>query len=141
VFQGIDKQKVASCSSSQPTSKRDPERGSGIVKAVIWTFILACAAFVAFRIIPAYFSNYQLSDKMQEQAKFAVVKGYSEEQIRENVFKMVEELEIPAKREDIKVAASLRGVKISVDYTVPVDLVVYQMDLHFTPSSENKSLI
>ena len=27
-----------------------------------------------------------------------------------------------------------------VDYTVPVDLLVYQMNLHFTPSSENKNL-
>jgi hypothetical protein len=31
-------------------------------------------------------------------------------------------------------------VKISMDYTIPVDLLVYQLNLHFTPSSENKAL-
>jgi len=31
-------------------------------------------------------------------------------------------------------------VKIAIDYTVPVDLLVYHFDLHFTPSSENKAL-
>jgi hypothetical protein len=31
-------------------------------------------------------------------------------------------------------------VKISVDYIVPVDLLAYHVDLHFQPSSENKSL-
>jgi hypothetical protein len=28
-----------------------------------------------------------------------------------------------------------------LDYTVPIDLLVYKMQLHFTPSSENKSLL
>jgi hypothetical protein len=32
-------------------------------------------------------------------------------------------------------------VKISLDYTVPVDLLVYHIDLHFTPESENKSIV
>jgi hypothetical protein len=27
-----------------------------------------------------------------------------------------------------------------VDYTVPIDLLVYHLDLHFTPSSENRAL-
>jgi len=31
-------------------------------------------------------------------------------------------------------------VKISLEYTVPVDLLVYSTELHFTPSSENKAL-
>jgi hypothetical protein len=31
-------------------------------------------------------------------------------------------------------------VKISLEYTVPVDLLVYSTVLHFSPSSENKAL-
>jgi hypothetical protein len=27
-----------------------------------------------------------------------------------------------------------------VDYTVPIDILFYHVDLHFTPSSENKSI-
>jgi hypothetical protein len=69
-----------------------------------------------------------------------VVNHYTDEQIRENVFKVVQDLEIPAKREDIKVEASNRIVKIAMDYTVPIDLLSYHLDLHFTPSSENRSL-
>jgi hypothetical protein len=54
--------------------------------------------------------------------------------------KEVADLEVPVKREDVTVAVSPRVVKISVDYTVPVDLLFYHLDIHFTPSSENKSL-
>ena len=45
------------------------------------------------------------------------------------------------KREQIKVINTSKVVSISMDYTVPVDLLVYHLDLHFTPSSENKSIL
>jgi hypothetical protein len=84
-------------------------------------------------------ANYQLSDKMQEQARYAVVNRYSEDQIRENIFKVVQDLDIPAKREDVKVLSTNQVVKISMEYTVPVDILFYHLDMHFTPSSENKA--
>jgi predicted AlkP superfamily phosphohydrolase/phosphomutase len=116
------------------------QRGGGTIKAILWTAILIYGAFVAYKILPAYVAEYQLADKMQEQARFSVVNRYSEEQVRDNIFKVVKDLEIPVKREEIKVVASQEVVKISMDYTVPVDLLVYQLNLHFTPSSENKNL-
>jgi uncharacterized membrane protein len=119
---------------------RSGERGEGKIKAIIVTAIIALAVYAAIKIVPPYAAEYQLADKIQEQARFAVVNHYTDEQIRENVFKVVQDLEIPVKREDIKVEASNRVVKISIDYTVPIDLLAYHMDLHFTPSSENKSL-
>jgi cell division protein FtsL len=119
---------------------RRSQRGAGKLKAVIYTAILLAAIFAAVKILPAYVADYQLSDKMQELARFAIVNRYSEEQIRDNVYKAMQELSIPAKREDIKVSVNQSIVKISLEYTVPVDLVVYQMELHFTPSSEGKSL-
>ena len=116
------------------------QRGGGTIKAILWTAILVYGAFVAYKILPAYVAEYQLADKMQEQARFSVVNHYSEEQVRDNIFKVVKDLEIPVKREEIKVVASQEVVKISMDYTIPVDLLVYQLNLHFTPSSENKNL-
>lgn len=116
------------------------ERGEGKLKALIFTAVLLLGIYSAVKIMPAYIANYQLSDKMQELARFSVVNRYSEEQVRDNVFKVIQDLEIPVKREEIKVTASSAVVRISLDYTVPVDLFFYHLDLHFTPSSENKSL-
>jgi hypothetical protein len=119
---------------------RSHQRGAGKIKAIIVTAIIVFAFYATIKIVPPYAAEYQLADKMQEQARFGVVNHYSDEQIRENVFKVVQDLEIPVKKEDIKVAASNQIVKISIDYTVPVDLLSYRLDLHFTPSSENRSL-
>lgn len=122
------------------SAQRRFERGGGKLKAIIYTAILALGIYSAVKLVPPYMSNYQLSDKMQEMARYAVVNRYSEEQIRDNVFRAMQDLDIPAKREAIKVTASNALVKISLDYTVPVDLLFYHIDLHFTPSSENKAL-
>ena len=120
---------------------RRTERGEGKFKAFLILAIVLLAIYSAVKIVPVYVSNYQLSDKMQEQARFAVVNRYTEDQIRDNIFKVMEDLEIPVKREAIKVVSSNAVVKISVEYSVPVDLFFYHLDLHFSPSSENKALL
>lgn len=120
--------------------RRGRQRGAGRMKAIAYTAVFLMAIYAAFKLVPPYVSEYQLHDKMQEQARFAVVNRYTPEQIRENIFKVVEDLDIPAKREDIKVTATPELVKISLEYTVPVNLLVYSTELHFSPSSENKAL-
>src|SRR5882757_1752646 len=122
------------------TAHRRSEQGEGKVKAVIYLAILLFVIYSAVKLVPIYVSAYQLSDKMQEQARFAVVNRYTEEQIRDNIFKVVQDLEIPVKREAIIITANNSIVKISMEYSVPVDLLFYHRDFHFSPSSENKAL-
>ncbi len=123
------------------TARRRFERGEGRLKAIVYTAILVFAIYSAVKILPSYVSNYQLQDKMQEQARFAVVNRYPEEHIRDLIFKEVQDLDVPVKREEIKIVSNSGVVRISMDYTVPIDLFVYRFNLHFTPSSENKSLL
>jgi hypothetical protein len=78
---------------------------------------------------------------MTEQARFAMVNRYTEDQIKDLIYKVVQDLDIPAKREDIKVANTSRGLNISLTYTVPVDLMFYKTDLTFSPSSEGIDLM
>jgi hypothetical protein len=120
---------------------RRSESGEGKLKALLSTVIIALLVYSAFKIVPVYVANYQLSDKLQETARFAIVNRYSEDQIRDTIFKEIQSLEIPARREDVKVSSTQSLVTISVDYTVPVDLFFYHVDLHFTPASENKSIL
>jgi uncharacterized membrane protein len=120
---------------------RRSQRGAGKLKAIIFTVIFILAIFVAFKLVPPYVNEYQLQDKMQEVARFAIVNRYSDEQVRENMFKVVQDLDLPIKREEIKVYISQATCRISLDYTVPVDLMFYSTELHFSPASENKSIM
>ncbi|GAC1623676.1 MAG: hypothetical protein NVS9B13_17610 [Candidatus Acidiferrum sp.] len=128
--------------SKQPGSSacRRSERGEGKIKAILVTVIIATGVFAGFRIVPAYVNDYQLKDKMQEIARFSVVNRETEEQIRDKVFKVVDDLDLPVKREEIKVIALQKRVTIGVNYTVPIDLKFYQTEIHFTDSAENSAL-
>jgi len=116
------------------------ERGEGKFKVIVFLVIFVSLIFVGFKTVPAYVAEYQLADKMQEVARFSVVNRQNEEQVRDAIFKVIQDLDIPATKEDIKVTSSNSLVTISVDYRVPVDLLVYSTELHFSPSSENKSV-
>jgi hypothetical protein len=116
------------------------QRGEGKLKTILFLLFFASMIFVGFRTVPAYVAEYQLADKMQESARFAVVTRQNEDQIRESIYKVVQDLEIPAKKEDIKITSTNNLVTIAIDYNVPVDLLFYQTEMHFSPSSANKSL-
>ncbi len=122
-------------------SSRRSQRGEGKLKAIIYTVILVVGVFVAFRLVPLYVNEYQLQDKMNEQAKFAIVNRYTEEQVRDILFKVIQDLDIPATRDDIKLATTNHGISISVTYTVPVDFFVYKTDITFSPVSEGLDIM
>jgi hypothetical protein len=131
------------CFSVNPklNSTRRGQRGEGRLKAIVYLVILIAAVYAAVKIVPLYVAEYELKDKMGEQARFAVVNRYTPDQIRENIYKTIQDLDIPAKREDIKVETNYHGLVITVNYSVPVDFLVYKTDFNFSPSSEGKDIL
>jgi hypothetical protein len=117
------------------------QRGEGRLKAIVYFAILIGAVFVAVKVVPVYVAEYQLKDKITEQARFAVVNRMNDDQIKDSIFRTIQDLDIPAKRDDVKVANTNHGIEISVNYTVPVDFLIYQTELNFSPSSEGIDLM
>jgi len=102
--------------------------------------MLALVVYLAVKVTPAYVNNYQLHDKMQTVARFGVVNRTPEDEMRDTILREIRDLGIPAKREDIHIEASPRDVRISVSYTVVVDLPGYQLKLHFNPTADNRAM-
>jgi Domain of unknown function (DUF4845) len=119
---------------------RDRQRGGSRISSIIMLLVLAAMAYAAFKIVPAYFADYQLNDAMTTEARFAQVNRKGAADVQDDIWKKVQELGIPAKKQDIVVITDQGSVKISVSYTVPVDLVVTQKDLQFHDQADNKAL-
>jgi hypothetical protein len=117
------------------------QRGAGRLKALIYTAFLIAGVYAAYKLVPPFVAEYQLKDKMIEQARFAVVNRYEDKQIRDNIMATIADLDIPAKPEDVKVLHTGSGVAISVNYSVPVDFIVYKTELNFSPSSEGRDIM
>jgi hypothetical protein len=117
------------------------QRGAIRLKVVFWTAILAALIYISIKIIPPYFSNYQLEDDLHEEALFSLGK-FNDETVRDRILRKIQVHGIEATKDNIHILQNdVRGLKISVDYTVNVDLKVYELKLHFTPTSDNQSLV
>ena len=122
--------------------RRRRHRGGSRLKAILWTVALLLLIYAGIELVPPYINQYQLQDKITAEVRFDTVNRKTDDQIRDIIFREIQDLNIPARREDIKVEINTyHMVRISVEYTVPVDLFFYHTELHFVASSENKSLI
>ncbi len=119
---------------------RERQRGGSKFSSIMMLLILGSMAFAAFKIVPAYFANYQLQDSMVTEARFAIVNRKGATDVQDDIWKKVQELGIPAKKDDIQVTADQGLVQITVNYSVPVDLIVYQYSLQFHPQVDNKAI-
>jgi hypothetical protein len=122
---------------------RDRMRGTARLNLIMTLLFLGATIFVAVKIIPPYFTNYQFQDAVESEARFALA-GYprkSEDDIRQDIFDKAQKLDLPIKKkEEILVTMNQGSVSISLDYSIPIDLLVYQFSLQFHPHADNHTI-
>ena len=118
---------------------RQTEKGAGRAKLIFVLLVLAVGAYCALKIVPVYLSNYELQDKIHQLAIQAIVDHSSAQAVQDRVLEYAKELGLPVARENVTVQVG-NVVTINLDYTVPIDLKVYMLTLHFTPSAENRQI-
>jgi predicted membrane protein len=119
---------------------RRSQSGSARLKAIVWTAMLAAFVYVCIRVVPVYMSDLEFRDTMQSAARFASVNHLSTDDIRKKLWKEAQRAEMPIRLEDIKVNNQDGRCEISANYSVTVDLHVYQWTLNFHPSASNSRL-
>jgi uncharacterized protein DUF4845 len=119
---------------------RNRERGSSHLKAILWILALVAFIYVTAKVTPPLINDFEFQDGVQTIARFATATRQAPEQIRAAILKEAEKDDVPIDANDIKVQAVNGNVKIKVDYSVTVDLTVYQWTLNFHPSISNDSL-
>jgi Domain of unknown function (DUF4845) len=97
--------------------------------------------YVGVKVIPILFTNMQFQDAIQSTARFASVNRQSVDDIRASVLKEAESEDIPITAQDIHVKGDGGHVEIAADYSVTVNLGVYQWTLNFHPYAKNNPLL
>jgi hypothetical protein len=116
------------------------ERGGTKINLLLTLLILGSMIFAAVMLIPPYFTKYQLQDAMNTEARFASYNRKTDEEIREDVWKKVVELGVPAKRADIHIINENNNTQIDVNYTVPINMLFKTYDWDFHAHGDNHSL-
>lgn len=127
---------------NRPAKQRASQRGEGKLNTIITLAILGGMIFTGVKIVPVYFAKYQLQDSIDTESKFALT-GYPKktpDDVRQDVYKKALDLGVPAKPEDIQVNMTPTDVEINVDYSVPIDLAVYQWAPQFHLHADNRTI-
>ncbi|HUX10317.1 MAG TPA: hypothetical protein VMW51_06710 [Terriglobia bacterium] len=111
------------------------------MKTILSLVFLGAVIFCAIRIVPVYVQNYELQDYLNHMAVEASVQQPQQkpEALQNEIYTKAESLGLPVERQDIKVSVG-RTVLINVEYSVYVDLRLYMLPLHFTPSAKNSNI-
>jgi hypothetical protein len=121
---------------------RDGQHGGGALRAIIWTAILFMFVFVCFKLIPPYYANYEFEDWLKTQVPFLMVNHTTDDALNAAIIKELKNEGVTITKENIKIIQNTsQGVNVQIDYTVPVDLIVYSTNLHFTPSMNSQALV
>jgi hypothetical protein len=115
----------------------------GYMKLIFGIFVIVAGIYLGAELIPVYYENYQFQDIVKTEATLETYTSKPEADIRDSLFKKAQNLDIPLKKEQIRVqrhgTQGTGSLTISADYIVHLDLPGYPVDLHFDASTENKS--
>jgi hypothetical protein len=115
----------------------------GTIKLVFGIFVIVAGIYLGAELVPVYYSNYQFQDDVRTEATLETYTSKPEDAIRDAIYKKAQGLDIPLTRDQIKVqrhgTQGTGSLTIRAPYVVHLDLPLYPVDLHFDPSTENKS--
>jgi len=126
--------------------QRDPERGAGKIAGFVFFLFVAAVVYVGFKVVPLYVNNYEFQDALESEARFAITNRRQPDDVRNDIWKKVVELNIPVDKKDIQVKYPVSGsgpmglLDIDVPYTVDVEFPGYTLELNFHPHGDNHSI-
>lgn len=119
---------------------RNSQRGAANLKAIFWIAVLLLVVYALFKISPHFINNYELKDLMGTEARFASVGTRNVEEVRETLYRKIQELEIPAEKSDIKIEKVDRRVRIRINYVVEVNFPGYTLKIPFENDIDNRGV-
>lgn len=109
--------------------------GWRIAAAVV---IVAGLIFFAAMFLPIYFHNLQLQNFVADVAARPDTPSKSDDLLRSWVVDKAHDLDLPIKRDNVRIMHSSAGTRIEVRYLVPVNFPGYTVNLHFYPGAGSR---
>jgi hypothetical protein len=114
------------------------------LKLVFGFALFGLVALVGIKLIPPFFSNYELEDAIKTEATQSTYSTRTEDDIRESIIKTARNYDIALTAKQVHVSRAggygTGTLAIEAEYGVPVEIPGYSTTLNFHPSSQNKGV-
>jgi hypothetical protein len=114
------------------------------LKLLFGVAIIGALVLVGIKVIPPYFSNYELEDSIKTEALQATYTTRTEEDVRNAVIKEARKYDIVLTPQQVHVSRvggiASGSLMIEAEYSVPIELPGYSTIIQFHPSTKNKAV-
>lgn len=110
--------------------RKTAEHGEGNLGCIFWVLLAAIGVLIAWKAVPVKMSSSELYDYMDEMARFSAGKEPPEE-IKKKILARANELRLPLDKDHVSVERVGDSIRMSVEYTVPVEFPGYTYKWHF----------
>ena len=115
----------------------------GAFKALAGFVVFGSIVFAAFQLVPPEMNNYSFQDDLQNIAMMSASNPrQTDADIVNAIIAKAQQRGFTLNETQVTVqrigTPGAPAVYVAADYTVPVNLAVYSLTLHFTPSSGNR---
>lgn len=110
---------------------RRSERGEGNLGCILWLLALGLAILIAWKAVPVKLQSTELYDYMDELAKFSAAQ-VPPDQLKKRILDRAAQLQIPLRKENVRVQRNGDRIYMEVEYTIPVEFpgYTYQWNFH-----------
>jgi hypothetical protein len=105
--------------------------GKGYFGCIASLVLFAIAIYLAIVLGPIYYSNFNLEAEVKTIASRAGAHYFGDDAVIQDVMDMAKRNEIELEKEDIKVERSAGQLHIKVQYSVPVNFLLFERDVNF----------
>ncbi len=118
-------------STAEIRRRRSSERGELKAQIILTFAFFALVIYLGFKFIPVYIAAYDFDSAMKTQAQYAG-SAKPDGTIMKELLTKAAELELPIKKENIKIQRNSSKIVIRADYTVPVATFFFTYRWRFT---------
>ena len=109
---------------------RDPE-GKGLFGCLVMIVLIGVAIYLTIVLAPIYYANFNFESQIKTEISRAGAHFLDDETVIKDILDLARRNEIRIKRENIFAERFAGQIHVRVQYSVPVDFIVFEHNLTF----------
>jgi hypothetical protein len=105
--------------------------GRGLIGCMLAVVLLVVAIYLGIVLVPIYYQNFNFENDVKTTASRAGSRFFDNEKIIKEILALAKKDEIRITKENIRVDRFAGQLHIFVNYSVPVDFIIFERDLNF----------
>lgn len=104
-------------------------QGHGRIGCILWLIALILFSGIVWKAVPVRIRVAEFESFLEEQARYAA--RSDGDSIKKRVLARAQEMRIPLEKENLSVRKSAKNVRITCEYTIPLEFPGYTYHWHF----------